>query len=119
MNIFKKISLLTIILVFAGQLAKAQHLLTGHVIDSITRQPVEYATINVEGKSISTDKNGNFRITLHKDSSMLTITCIGCKGKSMTCRTTDEHLVIPIARGKIDLREVVITPQLSSTSFHT
>lgn len=119
MNIFKKIWLLTIVPVFAGQLAKAQHLLTGHIIDSITRQPVEYATINIEGKSISADKNGNFRVTLHKDSSILTITCIGCKSKSITCRMIDEHMIIPISRGKIDLNEVVITPQLNSASFHT
>lgn len=110
---------MTIVLVFAGQAAKAQHLLTGHVIDSVTRQPVEYATITVDGSSISTNKEGNFRIILHKDSSMLTVTCIGCKNKTMTCHMTDEHVVIPIARGKIDLKEVVITPQLSSASFHT
>ncbi|HTK18803.1 MAG TPA: TonB-dependent receptor, partial [Mucilaginibacter sp.] len=51
--------------------------------------------------------------------SILTITCIGCKSKTMTCHMTDEHIIIPIARGKIDLKEVVITPQLSGTSFHT
>jgi outer membrane cobalamin receptor len=119
MNIFKKIYLLTIVLVITGQLAKAQHLFTGHVIDSVTRQPVEYATVTVDGKSISTNREGNFRIILRKDSSTLTVSCIGCKNKSMTCHMTDEHLVIPIARGKIDLKEVVITPQLSSASFHT
>ncbi len=119
MNIFKRIWLLTIVLVFAGQLAKAQHMLTGHIIDSVTRQPIEYATITVDGKSIGTNKNGDFRITLHKDSSILTITCLGCKSKSMTCRMTDGHMVIPIARGKIDLKEVVITPELNSASFHT
>jgi len=119
MNIFKRIWLLTLVLFFAGQLAKAQHLLTGHVIDSVTRQPIEYATVIVEGKSISTNKNGNFRVVLHKDSSTLTVTCIGCKSKTMTCHMTDEHIIIPIARGKIDLKEVVITPQLSGTSFHT
>ena len=119
MNIFKRIWLLTIVLIFSGQLAKAQHLLTGHVIDSITRQPIEFATITVEGKSISTNKNGNFRVILRKDSSLLTVTCIGCKSKTTTCQMTDEHIIIPIARGKIDLKEVVITPQLSGASFHT
>jgi outer membrane cobalamin receptor len=119
MNIFKKIWFLTIFLVFAGQLAKAQHLFTGRVIDSVTRQPVEYATVIIDGKSISTNKNGDFRILLHKDSSMLTVTCIGCKSKSMTCHMGDKHTIIPITRGKIDLKEVVITPQLSSASFHT
>ena len=119
MNIFKKIWLLTIVLVFVGQIAKAQHLLTGHVIDSVTRQPVEYATITIEGKSISTNKNGNFRIVLRKDSGVLTVTCIGCKSKTLTCGMTEEHLIIPITRGKIDLKEVVITPQLSGASFHT
>ncbi|MBV8390459.1 MAG: TonB-dependent receptor [Mucilaginibacter sp.] len=118
MNIFKRISFLTIVFVFAGQLAKAQHLFTGRVIDSVTRQPVEYATVTAEGKSISTNKNGDFRIVLHKDSLMLTVTCIGCKSKMVACNMKDKHIVIPISRGKIDLQEVVITPQLSGPSFH-
>lgn len=119
MTIFKKIWLFTIVLVFTGQLAKAQHLLTGRIIDSVTRQPVEYATVTVDGKSISTNKNGNFRIVLHKASGVLTVSCIGCKSKTVSCLMTDEHIVIPITRGKIDLKEVVITPQLSGASFHT
>ena len=29
-----------------------------------------------------------------------------------------KHMIIPLSRGKIDLKEVVITPQLGSASFH-
>lgn len=118
MNTFRKILLLTTILVLTGQLANAQHLFKGRVIDSITCQPIEYATVTAEGKSISTNKDGNFRVALHSDTSSLTITCIGCKRKIISSNTTGKQIIIPLTRGNIDLKEVVITPQLSSSSFH-
>lgn len=118
MNFYKNILLLPFVLAFAGQQVRAQHLFKGRVIDSITRQPIEYATVTVDSKSISTNKNGEFRIVLNTDTSWITISCIGCKTKVMGCKTTGKPMTISLSRGKIDLKEVVITPELSSASFH-
>ena len=119
MNIFKKVALLTIVLVFAGQLAKAQYLFRGRVIDSATRQPIEYATVTANGKSISANKDGDFRIILPDSTSALTISCIGCKTKMIPTDKSGKKIIITLTRGKLDLKEVVISPSLNSNSFHT
>lgn len=119
MNIFKKVALLTIVLVFAGQLAKAQYLFRGRIIDSATRQPIEYATITANGKSISANKDGDFRIVLPDSTSIFTISCIGCKTKIIPIDKSGKKITITLTRGKLDLKEVVISPSLNSNSFHT
>ena len=119
MNIFKRIFLLAIVLLFTEHLAKAQNIFKGRVIDSATRQPIEYATVTVGGKSISTNKDGFFRVALHADTASLTISCIGCKTKMVTCDQSNKQMIIALSRGKIDLKEVLIASQLSGSSFHT
>jgi outer membrane cobalamin receptor len=119
MNTFKKVALFTIVLVFAGQLAKAQYLFKGRIIDSVTRQPIEYATVTADGKSISANKDGDFRIILPDSTSVLTISCIGCKTKMITTGKSGKKIIITLTRGKLDLKEVVISPSLNSNSFHT
>jgi outer membrane cobalamin receptor len=119
MNTFKKVALFTIVLVFAGQLAKAQYLFKGRIIDSVTRQPIEYATVTAGGKSISANKDGDFRIILPDSTSVLTISCIGCKTKMITTGKPGKKIIITLTRGKLDLKEVVISPSLNSNSFHT
>jgi hypothetical protein len=118
MDISKKVALFTFILAFAGQLAGAQHIFKGRVIDSATLQPIEYATISADGRSVSTNKEGDFRINLPSDTALVRISCIGCKTKIMALEKS-KRATIAIPRGKIDLDEVVITPSLSSSSFHT
>jgi outer membrane cobalamin receptor len=119
MNIFKKVALFIIALVFAGQPANAQYLFKGKVIDSATRQPIEYATVTAGGKSISANKDGDFRIVLPNNTSVLTISCIGCKTKMITTDKSGKKIIIALTRGKLDLKEVVISPSLNSGSFHT
>ncbi len=117
MDIFKKVSLFIFILFFAAQLARAQHIFKGKVVDSATLQPIEYATVSANGRSVSTNKEGEFRITLHSDTDLVRISCIGCK--TTTISADRSKRIIAISRGKIDLSEVVITPSLNSSSFHT
>ncbi len=119
MQLSKNILLFILFLVFTTQLANAQYLFRGKVIDSATRQPVEYATITAGGKSISANKNGDFRIILPNNTSVLTISCIGCKTKMITTDKSGKKIIIALTRGNLDLKEVVISPSLNSSSFHT
>jgi len=119
MHTFKKVALSIIILVFVSQLAKAQHLFRGKIIDSATHQPIEYATVNAGDKSAATNKEGNFQISLKSDTAVLTISCIGCQGKSLSVKSSNGRTLIALKRGQIDLKEVVISPHLSSNSFYT
>jgi outer membrane cobalamin receptor len=119
MTIQKNMALIAIVLAFAGQLAKAQYLYKGKVIDNTTRQPIEYASVRANGSSTSTSKAGNFQITLPSDTATLTITYIGYEVKLVPARNPDSRIIIALDRGTIDLKEVVISPSLNSNSFHT
>ncbi len=119
MNTLQKVTLLIIAFIFAGQLARAQYIFKGKVIDSATRQPVEYATVTAGSKSVSANKEGVFRIILPDSTTTLTISCIGCKKKMVATDQPGKPMIITLTRGKLDLKEVVISPSLNSNSFHT
>ena len=110
---------LTITIAFTCQLVNAQYLFKGRVIDSATRQPVEFATISTNGKLTFTNAEGDFHITVANDTTMIKISCIGCQTKYVAYTKSNERITIELAKGKIDLAEVVISPQLSANSFHT
>ncbi len=110
MNRLKKVLLIVTLLIFAVQFAKAQHVFRGKVIDSITRQPVEYASISVNGKSTGTSRTGNFQLSLSADTATLTISYIGYQTKMIAIKSSPEQHVITLTHGHIDLREVVISP---------
>jgi outer membrane cobalamin receptor len=119
MNTLQKVTLMAIALIFMGQQARAQYIFKGKVIDSATRQPVEYATVTGGNRSVSANKEGVFRIILPDSTSTLTISCIGCKKKMVAVGQPGKPMIITLTRGRLDLKEVVITPSLNSNSFHT
>jgi outer membrane cobalamin receptor len=118
MNTFKKVALLAT-LVFAAQLAKAQHLFRGRVIDSATRQPIEYALVTIKQLSASTNKSGDFQLSLPSDTAMLTVSYMGYQKKLVAVKGSGNRMIIVLSHGTIDLKEVVISPSLNSNSFHT
>lgn len=109
------ISLLT----FAAQFVKAQHIFKGRVVDSLTRQPVEYASISLNGRSTATDRAGNFQLSLSADNAALTISYIGYQTKTITVKSSASRVVMVLNRGHIDLKEVKISPYQNNNSFHT
>jgi len=111
------VSLFILLLALVTKTASAQHLFTGKVIDSTTRQPIQYATVMAEGKTAITNDKGDFRIMLKSDTSQMCISCIGCR--SLCTCSRNVHGVIALATAPIDLGEVTIAPQLSANSFHT
>jgi hypothetical protein len=119
MYLSKKITLFILFIVFTTQLANAQYLFKGKIIDSATRQPIEYVSVSANGKLSSTNKAGNFQISLPADTSALLITYIGFQSKLIPVKSSANRIIISLNRGPIDLKEVVISPQLNNNSFHT
>ena len=103
----------------SSEMANAQHLFKGKVIDSATRQPIQYATVNAENKTVITNENGDFRLSLKSDTSTIRISCIGCKSTMARFKQSEGKTIIAVAKAPIDLNEVTISPQLSANSFHT
>ncbi|HEX3385881.1 MAG TPA: TonB-dependent receptor plug domain-containing protein, partial [Mucilaginibacter sp.] len=119
MNTLKKVVLSVIVLLTLCQAANAQFIFRGKVIDSATRQPITSATVNSGNKLTVTDNKGNFRIIVATDTSKILITCIGCQSKLIAYTLSEKPVVISLDKARIDLEEVVISPQLNASSFHT
>lgn len=114
-----KLLLLLILAFLTSQLAMAQHIFKGTVVDSATLQPLECACIHVGGKLCGCNKEGYFQVSLPTDTATLSITYIGFTTQVLTVKHSDGPVSIRMNRGLIDLREVVIAPSLGGGAFHT
>ena len=99
----------------------SQNTIKGKVIDSINKEPIEFAVISIgeKGKNTITDKQGNFQIALPKDSAVIYISIIGYQSQSVDITKTAKSLLIALERGAVDLKAVTITSQSNNASFHT
>ena len=118
MYIIKRM-VLTLIVLMIMQFAHAQSLYKGKVIDSITRQPIEYAIINSLTKSTITDRFGNFELSLPADSANIKVLFVGYRSQKINLTSGAKRTIVELARGVMDLKEVIISPHLNNASFHT
>ncbi|MGZ3767317.1 MAG: carboxypeptidase-like regulatory domain-containing protein, partial [Mucilaginibacter sp.] len=114
-----KLFLLFMLTFLVSQLAMAQHIFKGTVVDSATLQPLYCACIHVGGKMCCCNKEGYFQISLPNDTATLSITYIGFTTKVLAVKHSNGPISIRMNRGLIDLREVVIAPSLGGGAFHT
>ena len=101
--------------------AHSQYTVRGKVIDASTKEPLELAAItNSYGKNaVLTDRQGNF--TLKRpltDTANLMISFMGYKSRSINVKP-GTPAVIPLEKGSIDLKEVVVTSNPALNVFHT
>lgn len=104
---------------FVSKYCFGQNMVAGKIIDQRTKEPIESAIVSAEkkGRTVITDAQGNFKIKLSGDSSILNISMIGYNSKSV--EISNQHsCVIYLERGPVDLKEIIITPQSNSASFH-
>jgi hypothetical protein len=96
-----------------------QNVVTGKIIDQRTKEPIESAIVSVEknGRTVVTDARGNFKVKLPGDSCILNISMIGYNSKSVEI-SNQYSFIIYLERGLVDLKEIIITPQVNSASFH-
>lgn len=95
-----------------------QKVATGKIIDQRSREPVESAIVNeINGRTVVTDAQGNFKMKLRGDSGILNISMIGYISKSVEI-STQHSSVIYLERGPVDLKEIIITQQANNASFH-
>eukprot|EP01093_Parvamoeba_rugata_P006727 TRINITY_DN2069_c0_g1_i4.p1 TRINITY_DN2069_c0_g1~~TRINITY_DN2069_c0_g1_i4.p1 ORF type:complete len:501 (+),score=107.34 TRINITY_DN2069_c0_g1_i4:28-1530(+) len=85
--------------------------LTAFVIDSISQQPIPFATVQLKEKGVITNEEGNFNFILNEtitESDSLTISSMGYEtlSKPISEFTTAKILLVPKA---IELREVIVS----------
>ncbi|HZX58511.1 MAG TPA: TonB-dependent receptor [Mucilaginibacter sp.] len=114
-----KLLLLFMLTFLTSQLAIAQHIFKGTVVDNATHQPLECACVRADGKLCCSNKEGYFQISLPSDTTTLSITYIGYTTKVLPAKNADGPIAIGMEHGQIDLNEVIISPSLIANSFHT
>ncbi|MEP6004708.1 MAG: carboxypeptidase-like regulatory domain-containing protein, partial [Maribacter dokdonensis] len=85
--------------------------LSANVLDSITQQPIPYATVQLKEKGVITNEEGNFNFILNEtiqESDSLIISSMGYEtlAKPISKFTSARILLVPKA---IELREVIVS----------
>jgi TonB-dependent Receptor Plug Domain/CarboxypepD_reg-like domain len=107
-------------LLFITVCCLAQNKLTGKIVDSNTKEPIEYVVISVApGKCELTDKLGNFELMIPADSAVITVSSIGYLPQKIMITDLKKRMTIELKHGPVDLREVLITSHSNNISFHT
>jgi TonB-dependent Receptor Plug Domain/CarboxypepD_reg-like domain len=114
-----KIFILFFWVLFLSIYGFGQTMVTGKIIDQKTREPVESAVVSSgkNRKTVITDAQGNFKIKLPGDSNILNISMIGYLSKSVEINNQHSFLIY-LEKGPVDLKEIIITSQSNSASFH-
>ncbi len=114
-----KLLLLLMLTFLTSQLAMAQHIFKGTVVDNATHQPLDCACIRANGKLCCSDKEGYFQISLPSDTTTLSVTYLGYTTKILSAKNADGPITIGMDHGQVDLNEVIIAPSLCGSAFHT
>ena len=114
-----KIFIVFFCLLFISTCCLGQNKITGKILDQKTDEPIESVILNIikSGKTFVTDAQGQFNIKLPPESSTLNISMIGYQSRSVEI-TNRDHTTILLDRGPVDLKEIIVTPQNNSLSFH-
>jgi hypothetical protein len=98
---------LLLITVFSCVFAKAQTIVTGKVIDAVSRQPLEAAYVQSSDNKIktSTDQFGNFSLTLKDKQSTLTASFVGYKTDTISVK---QNMLIALRPDVVYLKDIII-----------
>jgi hypothetical protein len=109
------------LLLIAGLPGFSQRIISGKIIDGVNGEPLQYAVISEAGAGISvnSDKEGFFQMSVPKNIDSLHISIIGYRHQSIATSNAPKPLIIQMARGPVDLKEVTITSESNNASFHT
>ncbi|MEO6489561.1 MAG: TonB-dependent receptor [Ferruginibacter sp.] len=100
---------------------KAQTVVTGKIIDGISRQPLISATITEEGNpkhAAVTDQDGNFMIRVSNLKSTIIASFIGFQTTSINL-TDQKYIRIEMQPGSVNLKDVVIDNKSVQQKFST
>jgi len=104
-----------------GFFAKSQNIIKGKVIDAVSRQPIESASIylsnNVQFSTVS-DQYGNFILRSDNKKSDLRVTYVGYKTVTVPIES-DAAIKIELQPTTADLKDVVVLQSNHATKFAT
>lgn len=112
---FMKTKLLLISIFLITPLVVFSNVVSGKVFDVKTKNPIEFATVGIEGTSIGTmtDINGNFMINNLSDGNYeIIVRCLGYAEKKEKIHITrDTNVVFYLSETSLALDEVIVTAE--------
>ncbi len=88
--------------------------LSGVVRDSLTNEPIPYASVSYAGKGVGSisDLNGAYRITTHKGWNEVTFTAVGYRKKTIKfVPGVTQKLNVKLQPTDVQIKEVIIKPK--------
>lgn len=109
---------LYIVLIFSSLFTNAQESIHAKLLDSVSKQPIPYATISVNDNSgVITNENGDFLLYLSKKSSendSLKIRCLGYETKQFLIKKFQDSIIL-LGQKTIELEEILVSNKNYST----
>ncbi len=107
--------LLLVVVLMAGTLRAQKVTLKGTVTDSITGEPLPYASLLLQGTGLGcvTDGNGQFSLVLPRRSGTLRVSFMGYRTKNigLSTRQSSVDMAIQLSPDGVSLKEVVVKPR--------
>ncbi len=107
--------LLLVVVLMAGTLRAQNVTLKGTVTDSITGEPLPYASLLLQGTGLGcvTDGNGQFSLVLPRRSGTLRVSFMGYRTKNigLSTRQSFVDMAIQLSPDGVSLKEVVVKPR--------
>ena len=99
----------------------SQQIIKGKVIDKITLQPLEYATVSEisNGQSAITDQQGNFELRVEATVDSLRISFVGYQSRTIGIIKADSFHLVEMKHGEVDLKSVTVQALPNNASFST
>jgi outer membrane cobalamin receptor len=116
-----KNTLLHLLLFFSATTIHAQNTIQGKVIDAISRQPVESASVYLSGKTEQgtvTDQYGNFLLQADTKKAVIGINCIGYKTVNLSVETATS-VKIALQPSAVKLQDVIVLQSNHATKFNS
>ena len=115
----KPITIGVLLIIFSS--TQAQQIITGKVIDAVSRQPIEAASVSVistEAQGTLTDQYGHFSIQVSENRKSINIVYVGYKAATVNIDNLKE-LKIELQPDIINLKDVVVQQSNTVSKFNT
>ncbi|MEO6637724.1 MAG: TonB-dependent receptor [Ginsengibacter sp.] len=117
---FKRFIFLISIFFFSISITRSQVIIKGKVVDAVSRQPLENASVvnedNIALKT-TTDRNGNFSMNTTGSSTTLSVTYIGYR--NLIAQTDSNYVKVEMQPALVNLQDVIILQKNSFSKFST
>lgn len=111
----------SLLLILASCAGSAQLLCKGVLLDSVSRQPIEFANVGVVGKGLGTVTNEKGEYTLSVPDSLLNeklrFSIIGYKAKTLSPKAASTQSKIFLAQESTSLEEVAVSVKKTKTKI--